>query len=77
MYVSVLINFESFRSETYNDPEHAKANIPLRNDGDLSFTDITETSGTASLQNGLLAVFTDLDSDGWQDLVVSQNTGKV
>jgi hypothetical protein len=77
LYVSVFVSFDSFRSATYNDPEHAKANVLLLNNGDLSFTDITEVSGTASLQNSFLAVFTDLDNDGWQDLVVAQNTGEV
>ena len=77
LYVSVFVNYKSFRSATYNDPKHAKTNILLQNNGDLSFTDITEVSGTASLQNSFLAVFTDLDNDGWQDLVVAQNTGEV
>lgn len=49
----------------------------LLNNGDLTFTDITDSSGTASKQNTFLSVFVDLDSDGWQDLVVSQNTGAV
>ena len=77
LYISVFVNFQSFRSATFNDPEHAKLNIMLLNNGDLSFTDITESSGTASLQNTFLSVFTDLDNDGWQDLVVAQNTGEV
>lgn len=77
LYVSVFVNASSFRSATFNDPQHAKANRMLLNNGDLTFTDITESSGTASRQNTFLSVFADLDSDGWQDLVVSQNTGAV
>jgi len=49
----------------------------LLNNGDLTFTDITQSSGTASKQNTFLSVFVDLDGDGWQDLVVAQNTGEV
>jgi hypothetical protein len=77
LYVSVFVNAKKFRSATFNDPTHAKPNRLLLNNGDLTFTDITESSGTASKQNTFLSVFVDLDSDGWQDLVVSQNTGTV
>jgi len=58
-------------------PTYAKPNRLLLNNGDLTFTDITESSGTARKQNAFLSVFVDLDTDGWQDLVMSQNTGAV
>lgn len=77
LYISVFVNAKTFRSATFNDPTHAKPNRLFLNNGDLTFTDITESSGTASKQNTFLSVFVDLDSDGWQDLVVSQNTGAV
>ena len=77
LYISAFVAFSSFRSATYNDPEHAKTNRMLLNNGDLTFTDITRQSGTASKQNTFFSVFVDLDSDGWQDLVVAQNTGEV
>ena len=77
LYVSVFVDFKNFRSATYNDAEHSKLNFMLRNNGDLTFTDITETSGTAGKANTFLSVFTDLDNDGWQDLVIAQNTGEI
>ena len=77
LYISVFVNAKKFRSATFNDPMHAKPNRMLLTNGDLTFTDITESSGTASMQNTFLSVFVDLNSDGWQDLVVSQNTGAV
>lgn len=77
LYLSVFVDFPSFRSAVYNDAEHAKTNILLLNNGDLTFTDITKSSNTLGKQNTFLSVFTDLDNDGWQDLVVSQNTGEV
>lgn len=77
LYISVFVNAKTFRSATFNDPTHAKPNRMLLNNGDLTFTDITDSSGTAGKQNTFLSVFVDLDSDGWQDLVVSQNTGAV
>jgi hypothetical protein len=77
LYISVFVNAERFKSATYNDPEHAKPNRLLLNNGDLSFTDITEQSGAASRQNSFLSVFVDLNSDNFEDLVVSQNTGEI
>ncbi|MGB0386766.1 MAG: CRTAC1 family protein [Ardenticatenaceae bacterium] len=75
LYVSVFIEAPSFRPRTFNDVTHAKRNIMLLNNGDLTFTDITEQSGTASRQNSWGAVFVDLDDDGLQDLVVAQEAG--
>ena len=77
LYISVFVDFPSFRSATYNDPTHAKENRMLLNNGDFTFTDITASSGAAGKQNTFLSVFADLDADGWQDLVVAQNTGEV
>lgn len=77
LYISVFVDYAHFRSATYNDLEHAKTNVMLRNNGDLTFTDITKSSGSASLQNTFLSTFIDLDDDGWQDLLVAQNTGQV
>ncbi|MGU9950783.1 MAG: CRTAC1 family protein [Gammaproteobacteria bacterium WSBS_2016_MAG_OTU1] len=77
LYISTFVDIASFRSATYNDPTHAKTNVLLRNDGDLTFTDITDQAGVASLQNTFLASFVDLNGDGWQDLIVAQNTGQV
>lgn len=77
LYISNFVEFASFRSATYNDPTHAKLNVLLHNNGDLTFTDITASSGTAGTQNTFSSTFVDLDNDGWQDLVVANNTGEV
>ena len=77
LYISAFVSKKAFHSATFNDPTHAKHNVMLLNNGDLTFTDITKSSGTASKQNTFLSVFVDLDGDGWQDLVVAQNTGEV
>ena len=77
LYLSLFVDFPSFRSPVFNDPEHAKSNILLLNNGNLSFSDITEQSNTAGKQNTFSSVFTDLNNDGWQDLVLAQNTGQV
>ena len=77
LYLSNFISFDLWRAAVFNDPDHIRYNVLLRNDGNLKFTDVTEESGTAGSQNTFLSAFTDLDSDGYQDLVVSNNTGLI
>ena len=77
LYVSVFVEFPSFKSVTFNDPKHAKTNRMLLNQGGNKFVDVTEQAGVAGAANSFCAVFTDLDLDGWQDLVVAQNTWEV
>jgi len=77
LYISTTIHPSKFRPSTYNDPEHARDNILLLNNGDNTFTDITEEAGVAVKQNTFLAAFVDLNDDGKQDLVVSPNTDKI
>jgi len=75
LYLSEFVDFPHFISATFNVSAHAKANVLLRNDGNLRFTDIT-TSVSASKQNTFTSAFVDLDADGLDDLVVAQNTGR-
>jgi len=75
MYLSHFIKYKQWVTSTFNKPDLVAYNHLLRNDGDLNFTDITESSGTAGTQNTFLSAFTDLDQDGYQDLVISNNTG--
>jgi len=77
LYVSNFISYKNWISATFNDPDHIRYNRLLRNDGDMQFTDITESSGTAGTQNTFLSVFSDLDGNGFQDLVLSNNTGRI
>lgn len=76
LYVSVFVDRPHFVTATFNVPSHAKANRLLRNDGELRFTDVTDPV-TETRQNTFTSLFVDLDGDGWQDLVVAQNTGQV
>ncbi len=41
-----------------------------RNNGDSTFTDVTEESGTDDPRWSAGAAFVDIDLDGWLDLVV-------
>ena len=49
------------------------ANALYRNNGDGTFTDVTETSGIGKVKTsyGLTAVAMDVDEDGWPDLLVA------
>lgn len=64
LYVSVFVDFPHFVAATFNVPSHAKPNHLLRNDGNLHFTDVTD-SVTASKQNTFTSILVDLDSDGF------------
>ncbi len=77
LYLSNFISYPKWVSATFNDPGHVRYNRLLRNDGNMSFADITEASGTSGTQNTFLSVFSDLDGNGFQDLVLSNNTGKL
>lgn len=77
LYISAFVAISAFRSAVFNDASHAKKNVLLVNDGNLSFKDITDTAGVAGKQNTFFSTFVDLDNDGWQDLVVAQNTGEI
>ncbi len=76
LYISAFIDSEHFRSTTYNDPDHLRYNILLRNDGRLKFTDITSPM-TRGKQNTFTTAAADLDRDGKQDLILAHNTAQV
>ena len=76
LYISVFIDARHFRSVTYNDPSHVRYNILLRNDGAGRWVNITDKT-SRGLQNSFTALAADLDGDGYQDLVIAQNTGEV
>lgn len=77
IYVSAFVSFPAFRSATFNDPSHAKLNLMLKNNGDLTFTDVTAKSNTAGLNNTFHTVFADLDNDRDPDMILAQNTGEI
>jgi hypothetical protein len=47
---------------------HARGNTLLRNRGDGTFEDLTETAGMARAGWGWGALFVDLNNDGWEDI---------
>jgi len=77
LYVSAFVSFPAFKSATFNDPSHAKLNVMLRNNGDMTFSNITAKSNTAGLNNTFHTVFADLDQDRDPDMILAQNTGEI
>ena len=49
----------------------------LLNNGDNTFTDITDSSGLKYKHNTFMGIFVDMDNDGLEDLVVAHDTGHV
>jgi len=77
LYISTFANAANFRSATFNDPSHSTENILLRNEGAGKFLDYTKKSGLALNQNTFTSLLIDLNSDGYEDIVVVPNTGRV
>ncbi|MCH7719646.1 MAG: VCBS repeat-containing protein, partial [Planctomycetes bacterium] len=48
-----------------------------RNNGDKTFTNVTEESGLGDTGGGTMGLFVDLDNDGDPDLVVANNTDSI
>ena len=52
----------------------AESNILLRNEGDQTFVDVTESAGVANPSGkSMQAIFCDFDNDGWPDLFVGND----
>jgi len=76
LYISNYIRPEFVEGETiFNDLEYGGTNNLLLNNGDNTFTDITQPSGVYHQHNTFLSVFVDLNDDGHSELVVAHDTG--
>ncbi len=61
----------------FKDYDRGGASALFLNNGDDSFTDITESAGIAYRHNSLQGLFIDIDNDKLEDLVVVHETGQV
>ncbi|MGX9415907.1 CRTAC1 family protein [Vibrio sp. RC27] len=77
LYVSNYIRPEFVEGETIFNQEYGGISNLLLNNGDNTFTDITQSSGVYEQHNTFTAVFVDLNNNGLSDLVVAQDTGFV
>jgi hypothetical protein len=78
LYVAGYIKNELVEGENiFNQEGYGGTSLMLVNNGDNSFTDITNESGLAYKHNTFMAMFVDIDNDGLEDLVVVHDTGQV
>lgn len=78
MYVCGYIRKELIEGlNIFNQEGYGGSSALLINNGDDTFTDMTEQSGLKYKHNTFQAVFSDFDGDGWEDLVVAHDTGQV
>ncbi|MFT7287845.1 MAG: hypothetical protein ACI87W_001960 [Halieaceae bacterium] len=47
------------------------------NNGDNTFSDITESAGLTYKHNTFMGIFVDVDKDGFEDLIVAHDTGQI
>lgn len=77
LYISNYIRPEYVEGETIFNQEYGGISNLLLNNGDNTFSDITQSSGVYEQHNTFTAVFVDLNNNGHSDLVVAQDTGFV
>lgn len=61
----------------FNKPGYGGSSQMFLNNGDNTFTNITQASGLEYKHNTFFGVFVDVDEDGFEDLVVVHDTGQV
>ncbi len=61
----------------FNKEGYGGSSLLLLNNGDNTFTDITESSGMTYKHNTFMGVFVDMDGDYLEDLVVAHDTGQI
>ena len=78
MYVAAYIKNRFVEGQTkFNDHTYGASSLLFLNNGDNTFTDITESAGMTYIHNTFQGNFVDLDLDLDLDLVVSYDTGQV
>ncbi len=78
MFVSTYIKLDQVEGENiFNKKGYGASSLLLLNNGDNTFKDITKDAGMDYIHNTFIAVFSDVDRDGDQDLVVAHDTGQV
>ncbi len=78
--LDVFVTRMGDQAETAPSPNYAAENgLPdtlYRNDGDGTFTDVSDRAGVADRGWGLASAWGDYDNDGWPDLYVGNEFGK-
>lgn len=78
LYVAGYIRKELVEGQNiFNKEGYGGSSLMLLNNGDNTFSDITQSSGLQFKHNTFMGIFVDIDNDGHEDLVVAHDTGQV
>lgn len=78
MFVSTYIKLHLVEGQNiFNKEGYGSNSLLLLNNGDNTFKDVTAQAGLTYVHNTFVSVFSDVDRDGDQDLVVAHDTGQV
>ena len=77
LFVAGYIKKELVEGQNIFRDGYGGSSVLLVNNGDNTFTDITYASGMTYQHNTFMGVFSDIDNDGLEDLVVVHDTGHV
>lgn len=77
IFLSAYLKVEQIEGFTiFKDFSYGASSLLLQNNGDNTFSDVTEEMGLSYIHNTFQAIFTDLDNDSYLDLVVAYDTGE-
>jgi hypothetical protein len=65
------------RYGAFNDPQYGARSLLLRNNGDNTFTDITQSAGVDERHDTFATLFADLDNDRLPELIFAQHAGQL
>ncbi|STX37386.1 CRTAC1 family protein [Legionella feeleii] len=78
LYIAMYLKPAYVEGQTiFNKKNYGAKSLLLKNNGDNTFTDITDAAGLDYIHNTFQGVFVDLDGDNELDLVVAHDTGQV
>jgi len=78
IFVSAYIKLNKMEGQTiFKDFNYGSSSLLMLNNGDNTFTDVTEKFGLTYIHNTFMGVFVDVDNDAYLDLVVAHDTGEV
>ena len=78
IFVSAYIKLDKMEGQTiFKDFNYGSSSLLMLNNGDNTFSDVTEKFGLTYVHNTFMGVFVDVDNDAYLDLVVAHDTGEV
>ena len=78
LYVSGYVRFDLVEGQNiFNKEGYGGSSHLFINQGDNTFTDVTDAAGLTYKHNTFMGIFVDIDRDGFEDLIVAHDTGQV